>query len=380
MKIAIVNEEFSIGGVQRVASVVGAGLEEKGYNVTFLNLNSEKGFYYFDIENDKRETLRFETLDTNIFKMNEFFNKIPFKLKNNEYKVEKIYKKRINLLKKFISENSFDIVIMCQGLLTAFIPILKKSFPTIKFIAWQHSSYDVYVKRYYKAFLNDYIKGLKCADVIVCLTLSDCKLFKKYNDFTIAIYNPLTITPSRIADMKNKSIIFTGKIDIYKKGLDYLLDIFRNTNLNDWELLIAGDGEDTDKLKRIISKKGLVNRVKFLGPLKGDALCEHYLSGSIFLSTSRWEGFGLVITEAMVSGLPVISFNNFGPREILSEGEYGILIDKFDIESFTIELRKMMKSYQRRIEYQNKSLVRAKRFSKENIINDWDTLIKKLTK
>src|SRR5699024_31896 len=101
-----------------------------------------------------------------------------------------------------------------------------------------------------------------------------------------------------------------------QKGLDYLIEIGKVLNEN-WEILVAGDGADKDTFNQMIKENYLEDKIILKGSLKSEELVDLYKSGSIFISTSRWEGFGLVITEAMSFGLPIVSFNNSGPREIL---------------------------------------------------------------
>ena len=91
--------------------------------------------------------------------------------------------------------------------------------------------------------------------------------------------------------------------------------------------------------------------------------------------TSRWEGFGLVLTEAMSFGLPIISFDNSGANEVLDNGKYGLLVEQGNVENFSKELNRMISSYELRKEYSQKSLERIIDFDIEHIIKQWDDIL-----
>ncbi|PAE10714.1 hypothetical protein CHI02_18580 [Niallia circulans] len=189
------------------------------------------------------------------------------------------------------------------------------------------------------------------------------------------MYNPSTITINEISNLSTKNIIFVGRLIIEQKGLDYLLTIAENLDPG-WKINIAGDGADRVKFQKCVRKRGLENKINILGSLGTKELRALYLSGSIFISTSRWEGFGLVLTEAMAAGLPVISFDNAGPVEILKNGEYGVVVKNHDIQSFIKELKELMNNIDLRRDYQKKSLMRLKDFDIDSIIKKWYQVLK----
>lgn len=253
----------------------------------------------------------------------------------------------------------------------------KKEMPNMKIIAWQHNDYDVYTNQYYKEFISDYILGVNQADLVVCLTASDLDKFKKININSCYIYNPLTISETKISKLNNKNIIFVGRLAINQKGLDYLIDI-GNQLEKDWKILVAGEGVDKEKFTKMISDNKLEDKIILKGALKSEELIDLYLSGSIFISTSRWEGFGLVITEAMACGLPIVSFNNLGPKEILKDGDYGILVKDHNINNFITELKKLIEYKESREMFQLKSLERVQDFKIDIILTKWNVELKKL--
>ncbi len=91
--------------------------------------------------------------------------------------------------------------------------------------------------------------------------------------------------------------------------------------------------------------------------------------------TSRWEGFPLVLAEAMSFGLPVIAFKQSGSTEVLEGGRDGILIENGDIEQIVNALLELIVNKEKRIEYQKKSLERVKDFNLNSIVAQWENII-----
>ena len=108
-------------------------------------------------------------------------------------------------------------------------------------------------------------------------------------------------------------------------------------------------------------------------------LKKHYLDSSIFVSTSRWEGFGLAITEAMECGLPVVSFDNSGPKEIINKPNInGILVENHNVTQLANEIIKLIEDDEKRKSISLESIKRAQDFNVDNIIKQWTEIIEKL--
>ncbi len=375
MDICIVNPGFSLGGVERVAIELANSLSKEENNVTLIDFFGENSFYY-DVNNEVNipQVIRGRTI---LSKIKNKFRYYKFKLDKKSIDTKTLYNEQIGDLVHYLRKNPQDVVILCQGMLTALIPVIKREIPNIKIVAWQHNDFEIYTKQYFKEIINDYIKGIKLADLVVCLTEADIKKFKEYNINTCNIYNPLTISNPKISKLENKNIVFVGRLRIEQKGLDYVIEIAKKLE-DDWIITVAGDGENKKQFQKMIRTNNLQNKIKLKGPLKSNELLDLYSRGSIFISTSRWEGFGLVITEAMASGLPIISFNNLGPNEILMNGEYGVIIEKYDIDSFIKNLKLLIDNKKEREYLQKKSLERAEDFNINVILEKWNSKLKAL--
>lgn len=377
MNICIVNNNYRVGGVQRVTIELANCLQEHSHEVTLIDFSGDNVFYFSVNENiNIPNSNKLLNLKRKIKRKISRLKSDLFKKPINDYD---LYKEQSYNLIKYLKQNNHDVLIVCQGLLTSFIPLIKKELPNLRIVSWQHSEFDILINKYYKNFKHKYKLGIEHADLVVCLTEADRVKFSKINKKSTCIYNPLTINTNnqKISKLDKKQIIFVGRLEIETKGLDYLIEIGNNLK-KDWRILVAGDGTDKQRFAQLIKENNLEDKIILKGSLKSEELVELYSSGSIFISTSRWEGFGLVLTEAMVFGLPIISFDNLGPREILKNGEFGILIEKNDINEFLSNLDSLIEDPKKRIYYQNKSLERFKDFKMKKIIEIWESKIKEL--
>ena len=372
MKVCIVNHDFSLGGVQRVAVELAKGLSiDTNYELYLFDFLGNNDIFY-DIE----PGVSF----LNNVNRRKIFEKILYRSFNYRYKIAKktfnpelCMKSLLKGLSESIKTNQFDCLILCQGLLTALIPAIKKAHPYLKINAWQHSEYAAY-KRYYAAFLKDYFKGLAQADVVVCLTRYSLQYYKEHNDNTVFIYNPLTLNHKEISDLESNKVIFVGRLEIEPKGLDFLVDIAQKCS-SKWQWLLAGSGVDEPDIRKMIQMRGLEDKILLMGALRDEQLKEHYLKGAVYVSTSRWEGFGLVLLEAMSCGLPIVAFDVPTIREVLDDAQCGMLIEKYDLEQFANAIDKLMIDKSLREYYQKKGLERVKDFSVNQFVKEWKSLI-----
>ena len=371
LKIAIVNHDFSLGGVQRVAVEIASGLADvEDYHVCLISFSGIENFFYK--VNDKCEK------KVNIRKR-KFSENLRFRLAlkcRREVKISRIYRSQLRGLVSILAEGGFECVIICQSDLTALIPKVKAKLPKIKVIAWQHNDYEAYVTKYEYArlFISEYITGLEAADWVVCLTKNYLKKFRQHNKKTICIYNPVTLKADVISKLDSFNIIYVGRLAIEHKGLDFLLEII-DLAPQCWNWILAGDGEDREELEILISEKKLMEKVQLVGALPRADLVNHFVSGSVFVSPSRWEGMSLVVIEALNFGLPIVAFDIPGTREALDDGRCGILVEKYDTFLFYQAVEKLMNDYKMRLHYQRLSLDRSQHFSLENILPDWRGII-----
>jgi len=215
-----------------------------------------------------------------------------------------------------------------------------------------YRNFDVKSKNFFlslfsKLWMYRLITHLKQLDKFVVLT-DIAKSNWPELDGVIVIPDPLSFPIDEKSTLTAKRIISIGRY-AYEKGYDLLLRAWARIEREcpDWTLDIYGMGE-RGSYESLKQQLGIDERRCFLhGPLKDVKAA--LLSSSIFVLPSRFEGFGLVLIEAMACGLPVITFDcDNGPRSILRDGVDGFLIDPFHIDMLSEKLLSLMENSDKR--------------------------------
>lgn len=163
----------------------------------------------------------------------------------------------------------------------------------------------------------------------------------------------------------NKSLIYVGSL-LKGKGLDLLFNALKDVK-NEFTLNIIGDGEEEENLKELAKKLKIYDRINFLGFRQRDDIVEYYKKSDIFVFPTRRDCFGLVITEAMCAGLPVIvSKYAGGAYDLIEEGENGFIIDPYDSVELKEKIEFLLSNANIIKEMGTKSHERVKKFSVEN--------------
>jgi glycosyltransferase involved in cell wall biosynthesis len=188
----------------------------------------------------------------------------------------------------------------------------------------------------------------------------------------------------KTSELQNKVIAFAATWNPICKGVDYLFEIAKHLPTG-WKIAIAGMDQTNVELNELYQKANLHNRltgegvlddkIDFRGMLNHQELLNLYQSSSIFLMTSREEGFPLVALEAMSCGLPVVAFENAALKEVTENGKYGVLVEMANIAEITKQITKLTESYELRQQWSEKSLERSTHFSKERIFKMWREIL-----
>lgn len=174
-------------------------------------------------------------------------------------------------------------------------------------------------------------------DAMAILTENTRKEWPNVKNLVI-IPNPLAFYPEKSSLVNQKRVIAVGR-HVYQKGYDRLMDAWEIVNQKhpDWTLDVYGHKDKENFVAQLVKERNLETSVNLLDPVKN--IDEKYTESSIFVLTSRYEGFGLVIIEAMACGLPVVSFDcPFGPSEIIKNKVDGFLVKDANIEAFATKI------------------------------------------
>lgn len=138
----------------------------------------------------------------------------------------------------------------------------------------------------------------------------------------------------------NGFILFLGRLDMRQKGLDVLLEAYRRSAVS-LPLVIAGKGNDEERVRRMIGDLGLASRIRMAGWVEGDAKRRLLEECRLVCMPSRYEGWPTVVVEAGAAGKPVLGTRVVGLEEAVQEGVTGILVEKDDIGGLSEAIRRM---------------------------------------
>ena len=172
-------------------------------------------------------------------------------------------------------------------------------------------------------------------DRIVVLTEEDKRINWHNNDRVIVLENPLRFSLVKLSSLTKKKVISVGRLSPVK-GFSQLIRAFKTVVdlYPDWELHIFGEGPERESLLDEIQSLGLQNSVLLHGTTK--QVQEELTQASIYACSSRFEGFGLSILEAMSCGLPIVSFDcPYGPRSLIDNGHSGFLVPLDDVQGLS---------------------------------------------
>lgn len=316
--------------------------------------------------------INFDELDTM-----PFFKKICFYwFKQRRYK---------KLLTSYLLSERADIVVSVTRREINFLTKIKDGSKKIAEIHFARTFYRQINKRYFPScvnhllsslWMNSLIRNLKHLERFVVLTNEDKNNWPELNN-VIVIPNFVSYVPNEKSNLNSKRVIAVGRYS-QQKGFDMLIDAWKIVNqfYPDWELHIFGSG-NKDVYQEMVNHYGL-NEVVFCHNATKDIYAE-YLESSIFVLSSRFEGFGLVIVEAMGAGLPVVSFScPCGPKDIITEGIDGLLVEPNNINSMAEKLCMLMENESLRKRMGENSVKKVALYSQKVIMKSWIKLFEEL--
>lgn len=352
----LVTNIYKYGGVQRVVSMICNELVLLGkYEITILSL--------------------FKTDVQPCFHLNEHIKlkniyEQPFSLKRN-------YFKAVKGLKKHLNENEIDILIFAGMGYGSIIRLSVGSNKKVKLVGWEHQSFS-FGKIFGLEWFGKRITAKKM-DAVIVLTKEDFQDYKtNLNNINnlIQIYNPVNVTSNlSLYNVTSKKIISCGSL-IPQKGFDYAVEVARNVFKKhpDWEWHIYGEGDDRNKLEEMINKYDLNNNLILKG--YSDEIDKKYNEYSIYVMTSRHEGFPMVLLEAKANKLPIVSFScKCGPKEVIRDNINGFLIPPFDINEMSQKIMILIEQSEKRELFSTNSFYDIDTLRMPSIIEQWDKFI-----
>lgn len=245
-------------------------------------------------------------------------------------------------------------------------------------IGQEHLNLSIYPKRLQKAIKRYYPKLNYLATLTDDDTLDYKKLFSNDKIKIVKLTNSIPPFESKLSSLEDKTILAAGRL-VPQKGFDLLIEAFSRIvdKAPDWKVKIFGAGKDKDMLQDMINEKHLYNNVLLMGPTQ--EIEKELTRSSIYALSSRFEGFGMVIVEAMQCGVPVVSFDcPKGPGEIIAHNEDGILVEDGNVEAFADALLELIEDKEKRVKFGKKAVKNVKRYTIDEIGKQWDSVLKNI--
>ena len=386
---------YSTGGVERVVSYKASYFAEQlGYDVTIIVTEGRGRDCYFPLS-DKVKVINFELGFEELWKAS-FIKKVYLYLtKQRQYK---------RLLKAELIRIRPDITISMLRREINFltdIPDGSKKIGELHVNRANYRNFEVndsnLIKRLFAKFwMKSLVGKLRRLDQLVVLTDKSKASWPELSNVTV-IPDPITILREK-GTVNSEKFAAAGKREVgvnrvvtigryaYQKGYDLLLQAWAELsrireleNGEEWTLDIYGQGDQTD-YRQLMAELGIDTDCCHLnGPIED--VVKAYKNSNIFVLSSRFEGFGMVLVEAMACGLPVVSFDcPAGPDEIITDGVDGLLVPSGDVHALAEKLMVLMTDENLRRRLGQQARQTAQRYDMTALVNQWTTLFEKVIK
>ena len=361
-----IHSTYNPGGMERVLlNKVKYFIEEKGWEVVVVTTDqhSRPSFYPFP------EGVRMIDLGVNY----SDDNGKPFHKKLFGYFRRRLeHRKRLAAL---LEQERPDIVDCFYPGESSFVPSLKDGSRKVmelhqsKLFHYQYNRSGLMgLADKVRAWMDERL--VRKFDRFVVLTQEDMQMWGEMPGIRV-IPNAANFIAEKYSDCSAKRVIAVGRLD-YQKSFDRLIQVWEKVHqqMPDWRLDIFGQGEWQGMLQGMIDERGLQETVKLNEPTKN--IGQEYSESSMIVMSSHYEGFPMVMIEAMACGLPAVSFDfKCGPRDIIKEGENGLVVTDGDIDG----LAKAMMTLMRDDDLRRKMGENAKRvvetFSEAKVMDKW---------
>lgn len=393
MKIVFIEKDIDVmGGVERIINTL-ANEFSKIYDVNVVSehKNNINTFFKYD---DKIKIHYIQDRMKSNSKNKKCNNPILLKVKKLINSLSDYY------IYKLLNDEIYDCIVNSDCIVfgrvnTAlnFMPLLKKINSQKKIIVRDAIHLDLY-KYYDKIRMKKYFPN-----IVDTLIVSSEESLNKYETFfklknkrlkILKIYNPLGIIPSLSMHDSSNKIVSLGRLD-KQKGFENLILAFKVVHLNNpkWILDIYGDGPEKQELINLIKENHLENVITIKKPIKDVSTV--FAESSIYVMTSRYEGYANTLVEALACGIPSISYNwLMGVDDIIDDGENGLIvklddrkkyfygsINKCDINNLANAIIKLIENPELRKKISSNSIEIIKSRKKDIIIKKWREVIEK---
>lgn len=343
----------AFAGAERMTAVIANALAERGYRVFVLSLWDPTSV--FPLHPDVVHDALFESRPS----------------------FKRQYLATVAGIRRFVRQHGIDVLIEVDTMLTLFTLPATVGL-TVRRIAWEHCHFDEDLGKPARRIARRL--AARRADGIIVLTKRDC--LRWLDALTphckvSTIPNPLPFHfPKEIAAGNSKTVLAVGRL-VRAKGFDVLIRAWSHisTTHPQWRLHILGDGDERQNLETIVREQHISHSVRFLENHRN--VEDAYAVASIFCLSSRYEGFGLVLLEAMAFGLPVVSTDcEAGPRELLRDRINALVAPVDDPYVLSRRLTELMDDHELARTLGRQARKDAWHYRIDVIVDQWEALLK----
>lgn len=361
-----INSTYNPGGMERVLlNKVRYLVEEKDWDVTVVTTDQHERppFYPFP------EEVKMVDLGVNYSEDNgkPFLKKLMGFLKRR-----RLHKKRMT---EVLAQVKPDVVDYFYPGECSFMPGMKDGSVKVMELHQSklfHHQYNrsglMGLADKYRAMMDERL--VRKFDRFVVLTEEDKEMWGEMPNIRV-IPNAANFIADSYSDCSVKRVIAVGRLD-YQKSFDRLIMAWEKVHevMPDWRLDIFGQGEWQDMLQQMIDERGLRDVVKLNAPTKN--IGKEYAESSMIVMSSHYEGFPMVLVEAMACGLPAVCFDfKCGPRDIINEGENGLIVPDGDLEGLAEAMIRLMKDDELRKRMGESAKAVVEKYSEEKVMSKW---------
>lgn len=358
MKILITVKSLTDGGAERVASIWANGFITRGHEVIIVN-NTNRICSYRINSKIKRYNLS-SKLNINLI------SHIIYIIK----------------LRKVVKDCHPDVIIniLNPGAIYDYIATLGLNVPIIN---TEHNTFErpIYAPlTKFESFCKFRFNSV--VSLVTVLTQADKEVIGLKLSNVVVLPNPCTFDAIKEVPTKNKTLLAVGRLDEWKvKGFDVLIKAWSQVSsiYPEWSLKIMGSSFAGGKeyLEDVAHQAGISDSVHFIE--YDSNIISMYREAAIFILSSRYEGFGMVLLEAMSQGCACIACDYKGrQREILGDSEYGLICDVDNINMMADQMCTLISNETLRSELQNKAIQRSMDYSEDIIMNKWEKILNKI--
>lgn len=370
---------FYPSGMERVITLKANYFAEHfGYEITIILTDGKDKKPYYELY----PTIKIVNLDINY---DHLYGKSFYKRTLGYFLKQRLFKKRLS---DALQEIRPDITISTLRRDINFINTIQDGSIKIGEIHFSKANYRDFnntktfrfIRKTIAYFwMNQLTNELKKLTRFVVLSHEDKSKWTELNNVCV-IHNPLSFFPENVSDCNRPQVIAAGRY-VAQKGFDILIKSWSLVNKKhpEWILRIYGDGLMKTEMNDLI-KSFDISKSCFLETSVPN-IADKFIESSIFVLSSRYEGFGMVITEAMACGVPPISFAcPCGPKDIINEGVDGLLVECENGVELADKICYLIENVQIRKEMGKQARINVERFKMENIANQWKELFESLCK